>query len=714
MAQSITDEERELLNAADDEPSGAAVEHPFLAKVRLQVARDFKDACDFCDGWHEKCADMYAAYHNAQDYTSLRKDHKFPVPFMQKTVDQIVSTLKDKLFFGAGSPCRIVGREKQDNQDAVAKDNMMRYQDERNGIRRLMSAWLRSVALDRVCVAQVDYVEKKRPVWEKVPVYKMLMDPNTGMPIVDDRGIPIPEMDMNGQPVVIGERWERSEQTDYLGAWCKKIDPQNLFITQDKREIDDPFPVMVQSFHDKRHFYDEEYYFNQDQIGKQEGQGSPTSEDPAIKKMRQRGFRAEDTSARRSHHLIEWQAPVNKRELYDWMAETGRGIEVHTPGRLYIDTEADEMIEVEGPRDTCWAIVGVVDALAVVRCDPTPFGIDGPNLVVGVITAEDEGVTGVGLAERIEAVHYGQQELMGWWLENFKQCVNSGWGVDKTKWCDENPSVNTPGGVFQFMGNPREAMVRMGPDMISPHILEGMEHLEQMGQDSVSTQDTISGKGDRATNTATETTAAFQQAMLNISEYLENLEATFIIPVWQLRNEINAALIDEEYAYRVLGKKGREWRKISPHAIKADVDFVCEGSRREAQKAVLSQQVIEVAKVAPLCVSAGQPVRIDKLIGKLLKGGFSWPDDQVAEIFPLIAAEEEAGGESQLNKLLAENAVLSQAVQRMQMLMMGGAQSGAPGPAMPGGGGPLPESTTEAEAEGAMMQRSSPNASSVM
>ena len=155
--------------------------------------------------------------------------------------------------------------------------------------------------------------------------------------------------------------------------------------------------------------------------------------------------------------------------------------------------------------------------------------------------------------------------------------------------------------------------------------------------------------------------------------------------MYEIRNHINATFIDQTYAYRVVGEKAKAWRKIEPSSVRAAVDFICESSARETNRAIIVQQMLQFIQIAPLAFQAGQIVRFDKMMAELGRTGFNISEDKIQDWFPFIRLEEEAG--INIDELLLQNALAG-------MAMGGMVPPGGPG----GGGGNLPQPTSEEDA----------------
>lgn len=672
----------------------------FQARLLEIVKQDYKNAKTHLHDFHRKCNEVHEMYHNAKKYTDLKTQSQFPIPFLQQTVDQFKGDLQDKLHY-ANRPCQLVGREDTDKADAEAKQQMMEYQDEVLGMYTKMGLWVQSCAMYRIAVGQVDWWEDTQSDWTEEDVPQMELDQS---------GIPRPRLDMSGQPIMSGQkRWVKKDYTNFMGAKPKYIRVTDFFFTEDKETMQDEFPIMIRGDKSRR-FFDRPYFINVDKLAdiKTEGSASEEKSDAASRKKLLH-YETKSSPPGRPYEYVEWQGPLNKAEIYAELAQLRpKEYQEITPGQLYLELAFNEkgeeidrkLIEIESEDETCWAIVGMTNEQVINRLEPNPFGLYCPNVVVGYMLSEDEGLTGaLSLSELIEAVHKGLQVNMGMWIENLKQSVDAGAIINTDGLINpEKVEVNTAGFTLLTNKDVNQVYKRVEQPRVSPDILVLQNFLEQAGRRAIGRDEIITGQGDPATETLGESNIVFQQALLRTRDYLKSFEDSFIIPLWRMRAAVNAEFITQDYAIRVLGAKGYEWKKIKASQVKASVDFICESSKREHQKAVLAQQIIEVAKLAPLAIQAGQPVRIDVLIEELGSSCFNWLEEKINRVLPGIAYEKSMEDPNAYNKMLAENAMLQHAMIRLNMIAAAGnALVGAP--SMGGNGQPRKGGTAGASAK---------------
>lgn len=643
----------------------------FAERMVKQVQNDFIEAESFLSTLHTEMDDMHAAYHNARDYVSVRTKKRFPVPMMQEQVDQFVAAALDKMFYG-GRPSSVVPLPGTEKEDADAKQEMLDWQDFVQKIRLLFGLFLKDVALYRFCCAKVENVEKTRKVWTTIDV-----------PVTDELGQPMLD-EMSGLPAS-EPAWNLEDRCFYKGAWVTRIDPLNVYFGPNKSDIDDEYPIMVKAEYPKRYFYSRPYFFNQAEL-----MGASTAHNEKLDSKRTRlGMGSGYSSGNADlYEYIEWQGLVDKAELYQF--------------QMTVDPEFDQsLLATVQPDERTWAIVGVVNGETLVRCEENPFKLDGPNLIIGVMEPEEGELIGASLAQKILPSHKGLEEMFGILMENFKQAVNFGWGIDWNKVMNKQESINKPGFVLQTQGDPNQVMKRFEPYPIAKDIYAVSEYIRQMGQDAGGGQDMMTGKGDPGTNTLGESQMVFMKATLRLNRYIESFETSFIQPLYSMRNHINMVFIDEEFAYYIVADK--QWVKIDPATVRADVDFICQSAQRETNRAVLTSQLLQLQQLLPAMLQAGQPVRLDVPASELARQAFGWKEELIERIFPLLKFEHDHP-EMDINQMLVENALLQMGLSRMmavQQAAMG--MAGAPGPNQQ-----LPQPKTESDASTSALQRGKP------
>ncbi|MDF1545603.1 MAG: hypothetical protein P1R58_10935 [bacterium] len=691
----------------EDELTVEEQTHPFETKMLKRVELDFADAESFLKDVQPWMKEMHDFYHNAQRFTSLKKENKFPDTTIQEDVDGFVADARNKLFY-ARRPATVVGRERTDKVDAEAKQSMMEYQDDVDQMFKKLGIFLRDGALYREMCAQVDYDEKTKRKWIQVPVEAPVLD-NMGQMLRDESGQPVmrPDFDEMGQPKM---RWELQDVPVYKGAVTKRLDPQNVYFCADKCEMNDEYPIMVKSRLTMDYLKKEEFFINIDKLDDTH-QSDSVDGDPVKEKTSGTGEnRIEGTSRKKAYDHLEWQGRVDRKDLYEYLQEVGRLVMESElqPGQKYegmelAQAEAMKLAEV-APGEKVWAICGVIARRVVVQLREEPFDWNGPNIIVGTMQSEEEGLMGLGLGQKIEAVQRVRENLYGMLITSFKQSVNADWFINMMAVVgDQNVELNRGGKTIEVNTDPRTVAYRIDPPSVAKDIYAMLEIMKQAGQNQGGRQDILTGRGDAGTQTLGESNMVMNQANVIMRDYLQSVEETFVRPLYELRNHINATLIDKEYAYRVVGKQAEGWRTITPEQIRADVDFICESSARETNRIVMIQQMMQAIQMAPLAMSAGQVVRIDRMLADLQESGFSQSHDKVLSYFPLLRLEEEQGLD--IDQMLLTNALMGIAANGIVPPGGQGSQGGQGGP----------ESLSEGDAVNSNMRRAEPqNARSIV
>lgn len=652
----------EPYNQSDKEDIGDT----FDAKMLLRIQTDFANARAFMKDFHRTCLERYEMYHASGRWESLREKNLLPDSFYQEQIDVLTADMCDKLFY-ADRPCQMSPMDENYKADADAKQQLMDWQDYEDKIYQKVRGGVKDAANYGIGVGQIDYCEKKRkrlvPVKEPITV----MDSITGL----EQGMVGPD----GQPLT-RTTWQMKEEFVFRGPRVKRVDPMNFFVTGEKSEVDDEFPIMVRSEQPKSFFTGKSYWINVDAITDMTGK----SDDGLTEQKRAMiGLdpRTQPGSNSKLIEYVEWQGKVNQVELYTF--------------------EGKPTEEVD-PTAQVWCIAGMANRGTLVRLQESPFDFEGPNVVVGTLEKEEGELLSLGIGHKIAAITKSMQVLNGIWMENMKQSVNPPTILNTTSLVKNTEiKVNKAGAVIQTNGDPSKVAMRLEQPQIGKDLYAGMDMLRQRGQNASAVQDLISGRGDQAVGTATESNAVAMQASLRIRDYIRTFEETFIQPLYDKRNAINVQYLDAEYVYGIIGDAAIEWHTITPDQVKVPVEFLCLASSRETQRAVLTQQLIQVKDVAGMCEQAGFPLRWDLYMQKLLEGGLTWQREETEKFVPTIKAETDMNipiGDMMIQKFLVMQGAA-------QMTAMGGAQQAM----TPEQGGEPPQPGSETEAVDSATQR---------
>jgi len=634
-------------------------------KMLKRVNDDMSTAEQF-RSTRQKIVDEYRKqYRNSQYYEEFRAIKEQPLPIAQQLVDQFVALQQDKIGFN-NQPARAVGTPGTDPAEVDAIQSMTDWQDYRDGIIGKLGDALNSCAVDGHCVAQVDFLETKKWRWR----------------VVNDEFGP--------------DQWQRVEEIDYIGPVVKMIDSNSLYYSGDKKNLADPFPLMVKSPQAREFFDSKPYFFNQTLLDDEEQSTSTKTTDSAdIPNVTEERISFTNVTGR-IHDYVEWQAPVNKAELYEFMVSKGMEDQVMSP--------EGEMPQVD-PAETTWAIIGVADKKTVVRLQEAPFGLNRPNILVGCIQKDGSVFRGIGLLDLIFSLCRGADQAAGMMIENVVQSIDSGWGLDRERVHGATPVINSRNFIFECDGNPNEVLKRLDQPNLSDPLAALIEFYFTKAKEAAKLPDVTLGRGDKNAETLGENAMAESHATVGLSEYLRVFEETFLRPLYQMRNEISVELIDQEFVYGVIGDGAVHWSKpMQPSAVRASVDFICESSTRETNKAVTTSQMTAFLDMAPNLVAAGTPVGIGAIAKILAQNGFSMSQETIDTILPLekLAKEQEIDvgaliAQTALDKLQAE-AILA----KIQLdSILAGQIPGQGVPDDPGGGagGPTAQPMTGAEAE---------------
>ena len=672
-----------LNTTGEDSVDGLNFKTAYEERIRNKITKDFNDAETFLRSYHDYCRDAYEMYNNARTYESLRKNHRFPSPLVQQHIDDFVANLMDKIWYN-NRPCTIVGREETDKADAHAKQEMMNYQDYEDDMYSKISVFLRDTALYGTCIGQVDYDERK--VRKIIGVNKPIpvLDQFTQEPIINLDGTPAYEQDINGEPVTESVL-ETVDDVVYRGAKTKRIDPLNFFFTSDKTPENDDKPIMIRTYVSLDDLEAKSYFFNLDLVRgelplsdlRDDDSGANKIDQNAKIKRSARGFNPDIANSKNKFEYIEWQGRLERTELYEYLGKTPEEIE-------YLLGDGNK-------KSHC--IVGLINRRIIVRLEETPFDIDCPNIVMGMIQRDEDEPVGLSIVDKLYSAHKGTEDMLGMLFENLKQSVNSMWiiNVNSLARTGGQTIVNKAGQALEVTSRPDEAARRVEQPGIAKDFYQILSILNSYGKTSTGNEDILSGKGDPQAETLGEVQIVANQASVKIINYLRTFE-DFIVNLYSMRNQINVQFIDQSYAYRVIGESANEWRTIDPRAIRANVDFICEASSRETNKAVITQQILQLIQICiPLYQSGmGLPIRFDKLIKRLCEQGFTWSPDNIEEYFPSLKLEKMG---FDIDSMMIQNMLVGlQARQLQSTLGMMGPLMGA------GAGGNQPKPRNENEA----------------
>ena len=664
----------------DEEVAETAL--PFIEQMEKRVSSDFADAKQNLSSFHCWCVDMHGFYHSGRDYVNLRKRNQFPASEIQEDVDMMTADMRDKFFY-AGEPCTIVGREDTDRADAEAKQDYMNYLDEEDDVFGKMGVFIRDAALQAVAIAQVDYDERSHREWVAKDIPAPAID-ELGQLILDENGQPQPARDMQtGEVVMSGEKeWVLEDVFYYKGAVVKRVDVVNAFWGGDKERIDDEFPFMIRSRQTRAFFDTKPYFTNQNELDdiKAGGEDVVKDDDNVEQKKYNIDHNSTSTNSKKPFEYVEWHGLVDRAKLYKYLKKT-----------------KEEMQKVELGEKT-WAIIGQVNGKLIVRLQENPFKWDRPNIIIGGLGITEDSMLHQSLSEKLEPVERGMRDLLGMMITNFKQSVNPMWIIDWNAILNKSTvKVNQEGAVLKTNGDVNKAVKQVEAPQMAQSIFSMVNYLKQTGQNRSGFQDIVEGHGDPAAETLGESTQALTQASLRMRDYLRAFEFSFLIPLYKLRNHINTTFVDTEFAFRVVGKKAENWRTITPGQNRASVNFICESSGRETDRAIIIQQVLQFIQLAPSAVAAGQPVRFDRMLAELAESGFNFSAEKIETFFPLLRLERE-NPEEDFDMMFVQSALA-----RLAIAMPG--QVGAEG----GEGAPPPGQQLPQDAVDGNAERNRPN-----
>lgn len=586
----------------------------FEQEMLDRVKRDLIRAEDHMEPYHTRWKEQAALYFNANQYDTLRKMNLFPMPMTQELTDQLVAQLRDKLFY-ANRPCTVVGVEETDKADADAKQEMIDWQDFKLDVPTAIGQFIRDAAIMDICVAKVDYEERRKKVWQDVQEEVDAPELQTGV----HRMIGY----MPKKQIMVKKKIEVEA---YKGAVYTRVDPMDIYWGPDKERIDDEFPIMMKTAVTKDFYESQPYFFNIDQIDTESGMGA--NDLSSKERMEMTGQKSADNYTEKEHVYVEWQGQVNKVKLLAWRQEAGR-----------LDEEGEDFESLD-PNEKVWCIVGVDNGRVVVRLEEQAHDIGRPNYIIGTLQKQENSLIGIGPVQKSMPSHKATEILMGMFIANLKQSVDRKWIINPSSITNISGPINKPGQIIEVNGNVRDTAMVIDQPALSQDLYQGLAMLRKWMLDAFGLQDITTGQGDPEAETLGEATMTEAYSSLRLRDYLKTFEDTFIQPFYEMRNQINEEMLDAEYIYAIIGDGVMDWRAIQPEQIKANTDFICESSSRESNKAVYVNQMLKMIELSMGVMKAGTPVRLDKMLQSIGETGFTLKRDQMLEWFPAMKLEE--------------------------------------------------------------------------
>ena len=559
------------------------------------VKRDFERAEKHLKNFHKQCVDRYHHYVAPGLETNIEKDKSFPTPFATEQIDTLTADMMEKLWY-KDQPCSIYGRNKSDSKDSDAKRAFMLYQDDADDSHSKVRQAILNCCICKIAPAVVNFKEEYKIVEEVQE--RPILNPMSGLPVLLDDGI-TPAL----FPEVVKVR-----KYSYQGATVALIDPIDFFFTQEKREVYDEHPMMIRQKTSADWF-----------------KGKPYFLESGIKKLKDRNFQSSSSSD--TDDLL-----TERRSLLGFTKD-----EDSQPGQ-YDYVEWHGYFDPNNTGEKELYILGVVDNEILMRMQTgeEAFDLGHPNIVIGNIGQEYGEIIGLSLMDKIHSVVHAMDTMMGMLLKNLRQTAHAMWAGDDLLLKDKR-IVADAGTFIRTKGDPNKAFMRLDPVQISQDIYAGLEILRDMGQNASGLNDISSGKVQEGVETLGEADILKNQtAQRTKGGYLRSFEKSFIEPLWKMRNEINMRYVtDEGYLYAVLEDDIMDWRKIEPNQVRADVDFICEASVRENQRAVITQQILQAVNLNLKMIEILGPLPMIRLLDKLYEEGFGWRREDIENLLPV-------------------------------------------------------------------------------
>lgn len=552
------------------------------------VNRDYGQAKQYLSTWHKSCNERYQHYRAAGLDSNILGNNKFPIPFTSEQVDQLRADMIEKLWY-KNKPCSIYGRNEADRLDAAVKSDFMEFLDKQDDIYSKMDQAIVHCALYGISPAVVNFKHE-----EETRMVEVEKD------VEVEPGVKATDIDGNVQRVQVEEP---QKVTTFQGASVELVDPIDFFFTKEKRNAYDEYPMMIRSFR-SMDWFKSKSYINNLALNKlrDETPGSSSID--------------EDLLANRRHIIGFDSTGNNKINNYEYVEWHGYG-------------------DFDGTGRALW-IIGVIRGEIVARMDKNEdvFRLGHPNIVIGNIDREYGEIRGQSLLDKIHSLQHAMDTLMGIYLQNLQQSVNRMWIGNSNKMKTKR-LINKPGFFIDTEDRPDDVIKAIESAPISRDIYDGMALFRQIGQHSSGISDISEGVAQAGVETLGEANILNAQGGLRIKRYLKTFETSFIQPLWEMRNQINMIFVkDPGYLYSVVEEDIVNWRVISPAQIRANVDFICEASNRENQRAVITQQVLQALNIITGMIPIIGPIPAIKLLEKMYRDAFGWKEDDIKELLP--------------------------------------------------------------------------------
>lgn len=562
---------------------------------------DYERSKKYLKTFHRQCVDRYHHYVAPGLETNINKDRSFPTPFATEQIDTLKADMMEKLWY-KDRPCSIYGRNPADSKDSDAKRAFMAYQDDVDDAHSKVNQAILNCCICKIAPAVVNYKEEYKMVEEIQE--RPIPNPVTGLPVLGDDGM---------TPILFPDVVQVKKYS-YQGATVELIDPIDFFFTKEKREVYDEHPMMIRQKVSVEWFKSKPYFIK-----------------GAVKKLGDIKLKTSDPDD--VNDLLD-----DRRSLLGF----DKG-EENQPGQ-YDYVEWHGYFDPNNTGEKELYILGVVDGEVLMRMQTGEevFDLGHPNIVVGNIGQEYGEIIGLSLMDKIHSVVHAMDSMMGILFKNLRQTAHSMWAGDDTLLKD-NRIVVDAGSFIRTKGPPKDVIMRLDPVQISTDIYAGLEILRDMGQNASGINDISSGKVQEGVETLGEANILTQQTALRTKGgYLRSFEKSFIEPLYKMRNEVNIRYVtDEGYLYAVLEDDIMNWRKIEPDQVRSDVDFICEASVRENQRAVITQQILQAVNLNLKMIEILGPLPMIKLLEKLYEEGFGWRREDIEELLPVEAIAEQ-------------------------------------------------------------------------
>jgi hypothetical protein len=298
--------------------------------------------------------------------------------------------------------------------------------------------------------------------------------------------------------------------------------------------------------------------------------------------------------------IYQWDASDDTSELMGWTKMPGFKRQRYAQVRD-IDRDSDNAIEcMEYWEDDRWVVVE--NGETVIRDSENPFDDKKKPFIMTQCIPLEGYPWGMGL---IHPVSKSQDELNAWRDLNMRQArlnaVNV-WAVSEDVDLPPTATEVEPGDIVQIPfyanGNPGIVPLIQGRPLPPESQIYEDRLLQDIQRAVAFSSLRMGGGGGKGIDTATEAKMMGASEQLRVQLYNLMGEKTFLKKLATKFFSRRQQFFNEEQTYRILGKEGPNYLKLSLQEIAGEYDMVPLGSQTHVGKEVIRQQMLQGMAIA--------------------------------------------------------------------------------------------------------------------